>query len=275
MSSATAPVVDTASLKIIWMSDPHFTANGDVLGHDPKIRLDAAINHINAHHSDADLCVVSGDMVNRGTQTDYGSLSRHLSALRPPMLPMVGNHDDRALLRETLPLPGSCMSRFVQYSVSKPGAVIACLDTQKTGSDAGEFCDERAAWLENILENAGDTPVYLFLHHPPHALGLPMQDTENMENGDAFLDLISQYECVKYLFFGHVHRPISGTVRGLPFSTMRSILYQAPAPRPAWNWDTFKPSEEPPSIGVITISDASVTLQYEQFCHYQDGVSVA
>jgi len=99
------------------------------------------------------------------------------------------------------------------------------------------------------------------MHHPPMPLGLPMQDTENMKDGDAFLNLISAYESVKYLFIGHVHRPITGTIRGLPFSTMRSILYQAPAPWPEWNWDTFMPSEEAPNIGILTIAGASVYTQ--------------
>ena len=53
------------------MSDIHFAAEGNVLGHDPRIRLETAIEHINAHHSDAEMCVITGDMVNRGTQADY------------------------------------------------------------------------------------------------------------------------------------------------------------------------------------------------------------
>jgi len=40
-----------------------------------------------------------------------------------------------------------------------------------------------------------------------------------------FLKLISEYKCVKYLFIGYVHRPTTGTVCGVPFATMRSILY--------------------------------------------------
>ncbi|MGI9370135.1 MAG: phosphodiesterase, partial [Ruegeria sp.] len=226
-------------LKLIWMSDLHFTHEGEVLGHDPRIRLDAAVDHVNHHHADAGLCVISGDLVNRGSRVGYEALQTRLDKLSVPYLPMVGNHDDRDLLRQTLPLPQSCMTDFIQYSVSTSDGLIVCLDTQKSGSDAGEFCAERIGWLQRVLENAEGALVYLFMHHPPMALGLPMQDTENLENGDEFLSLISRFDCVKYLFVGHVHRPISGTVTGIPFSTMRSVLYQAPPPRPEWNWDTF------------------------------------
>lgn len=259
-------------LKTIWMSDPHFTHEGDVLGHNPRIRLQSAVDHINTNHSDASFCVISGDMVNRGTQVDYEALSNRLNRLAVPLLPMVGNHDDRDLFRKNLPLPASCMGNFIQYSISTPGELIICLDTQKNGSDAGELCEIRLTWLRDALKKAEDIPVYIFMHHPPMSVGLPMQDADCLDDGDVFLDLISKFDCVKYLFIGHVHRPISGTVKGVPFSTMRSILYQAPAPQPAWDWDTFKPSEEAPSMGIITITDSAVTLQYEQFCRFEHGV---
>ena len=262
-------------LKAIWMSDPHYSHADTVLGHDPRIRLEKAVTHINAHHAGASFCVVSGDMVNRGTQDDYKALSTQFEKLSIPLLPMVGNHDDRALLRKHFALPPTCMDNFVQFTRATPNEVMICLDTQKPGSDAGELCAQRLSWLKAELENAQDKPVFIFMHHPPMRLGLPMQDTEGLTDGDVFLDLISSFTCVKYVFIGHVHRPITGTVRGIPFATMRSILYQAPAPRPAWDWDTFKPSEEAPNIGVLTISGSDVNLQYEQFCQFEDGVEPA
>lgn len=253
------------------MSDLHFMQEGDVLGHDPRLRLQAAIDHINSHHADAEMCIISGDMVNRGTRSDYESVQAKLENLSVPYFPMVGNHDNRDLFREALPVPESCMTHFIQYRLLVPDGIIICLDTHKTGSDAGELCMARREWLSGVLTEAGDTSVFIFMHHPPMSLGLPMQDTENMDNGQAFLDLISQFECVKYLFIGHVHRPITGSVGGIPFSTMRSVLYQAPPPRPDWTWDTFKPGKEAPNIGVIQLASLSVNLQYDQFCEYQLG----
>lgn len=257
--------------KLVWMSDLHFTQAGHVLGHDPRIRLRAAIDHINNNHTDAALCVVTGDMVNRGTQADYHGLNDRLGDLCIPYLPVVGNHDNRTLFRRVLPLPIGCMDGFVQFKVDTPDGVIVCLDTQKAHSDAGEFCQQRKAWLRAVLTDAGDRPVYLFMHHPPLPLGLPMQDTECMQDGTEFLHLVSSFTCVKYMFIGHVHRPISGTVAGIPFACLPSVLYQAPAPRPAWTWESFKPAQEAPQIGVIKINQGAVTLQYETFCDYRVG----
>lgn len=259
--------------KLIWMSDLHFTCEDNVLGHNPRVRLQAAIDHINQHHSDASFCVISGDMVNHGTENDYTALQILLDSLAIPVFPMVGNHDDRGIFKNHLTVPDTCMTKFVQYTVAMDTGLVICVDTKKIGSDSGEICSERLNWLHNELINAGNTPVFIFMHHPPMKLGLPVQDPDNLENGESFMDMISPFSCVKHLFIGHVHRPIVGTERGIPFATMRSVLFQAPPPRPEWNWDTFKPSEEPPNLGVITITGSSVNLQYEQFCNLKHGAT--
>lgn len=98
-----------------------------------------------------------------------------------------------------------------------------------------------------------------------------MQDSDNLAEGGRFLDLIARFPAVRYLCIGHVHRPISGTVRGIPFSTMRAVLYQAPAPRPAWDWETFQPAQEVPGIGVLSIAEGDITLQFDQFCGVETG----
>lgn len=259
-------------VKLIWMSDPHFSAEGRVLGHDPRERLSAAIEHINTHHADAAMCLITGDIVNRGTREDYESVKRMLGELTVNYHPMVGNHDNRDLFREILPLPATCMAGFIQYQVMTPNGLLVCLDTLKEGADAGEFCRPRRQWLQETLEKANGSSVYIFMHHPPMSLGLPMQDTERLQRGQSFLDTISGFECVKYLCIGHVHRPTSGVVQGIPFSTMRSVLYQAPPPSPAWTWDTFQPGFEAPNIGVVLLQRRSITIQFDQFCERSQGV---
>ncbi len=258
-------------VKLIWLSDLHFVAEGIDLGHDPRTRLKAAIAFVNQHHADSAYCVLSGDLVNRETVEDYSALAEHLAELRVPMLPMIGNHDDRHIVRSVLPLPVGCMDNFIQYAVPTPEGLVLCLDTHKVGSPAGELCGERLAWLEQQLSAAGSGPVYVFMHHPPMPLGLPMQDMDRLEEGDVFLDLVAAHGNVKHLFIGHVHRPITGTAKGIPFATMRSVLYQAPAPVPAWDWESFTPAEEAPNLGIITLSQLGVNLQYIQFCPYAQG----
>lgn len=258
--------------KIIWMSDPHFQNHGAIAGLNPRTRLAAAIAHANTHHADADLAILSGDLVGDDIEGDYSEMATYLAKSAMLVHPMVGNNDDRDGLRRHLTLPDDTMDGFVQYAIDTQDGLLICLDTHKIGVHSGQFCAERQDWLAQTLTECGDKPAYIFMHHPPMALGLPRQDEIMLEDGDAFLDLICQQGNVRHLFMGHVHRPTCGSVRGIPFATIGALSFQAPAPRPPWDWDSFTPPAEAPHYGVLLIEDGNVTLQYTQFCAYEVGI---
>ena len=255
--------------KIIWMTDPHFQKEGLIGDLNPRTRLQAAIDHMNTHHADAAFLVLSGDLVGKNYMDDYAGIASALAQSKIPVYPLIGNNDDRASFRAHLPLPTDVADEFIQYRLATNDAQIPCLDTHMTGSHAGQFCETRRDWLKNALT---DTPTYIFMHHPPMGLHLPQQDTIKLQDGSAFLDMISTGGNVRHIFIGHVHRPTSGTVRGIPFATLGALSFQAPAPQPAWDWDSFVPARAAPHYGVLYIVDGNVTLQYTQFCAYELGI---
>ena len=257
--------------KIIWMSDPHFQNEGCVDGIDPRVRLDSAIAHANEHHSDAAFIVLSGDLVGDEMEPDYTALANHFATSDLPIHPMMGNHDDRRLLRNHLTVPPNPSGDFIHYAIEREAETIICLDTHKSGSHAGSLCASRLAWLDTVLCSDSHKPAYIFMHHPPLALELPMQDEIMLEDAEAFLDLVSAHPRVKHLFFGHVHRATSGSIRSIPFATLGSLLFQAPPPRPAWTWESFVPAKEAPQYGVLHITNGDVILHYTQFCDYCVG----
>ncbi|MEO0486317.1 MAG: metallophosphoesterase [Pseudomonadota bacterium] len=255
--------------RFIWLSDLHYLAEGLVQGHDPRVRLQAAISLINAHYSDAGFVVISGDMVETPTAANYAALARELSQLSIPYLPLPGNHDDRALMARHLLLPDTVMDGFVQYEVAFDGARLVCLDTLKPGSDAGELCEARRDWLRNRLAHRV-TPTLLFMHHPPMPLGLPMLDPDRLEDGDSLLTLLETSGGIDFIGTGHVHRHIYGTHRGMGFATLGSVLYQAPPPDPPWTWAGFKPSGEPPRMACVTV-EGGVQVSLIDICPYAQG----
>jgi hypothetical protein len=66
---------------------------------------------------------------------------------------------------------------------------------------------------------------------------------------------------------------VTGTIRGVPFTALRSVLYQAPPPQPEWDWNSFTPSVEAPELAVVSFEQDSVTIQPLQFCPYDVGTS--
>ena len=258
--------------KIIWMSDPHFQNEGTIDGLDPRARLSAAIEHANMHHGDADFVILSGDLVGDDIEGDYTALAGHLAKSELRIYPMMGNNDDRDGLRSRLSLPADTMPDFIQFALETVDGLVVCLDTHKVGSHAGQFCDARRDWLDEVLSKNGGRDAYIFMHHPPMALGLPKQDEIMLEDGDSFLEMMCRHTNVKHLFMGHVHRSTCGTIRGVPFATLGALSFQAPAPRPAWDWEGFIAPKEAPQYGVLEISNGNTTLQYTQFCDFALGM---
>ena len=70
-------------MKVIHVTDTHLVSAGEKLqGLDPLERLRLCFEDITAHHSDADLCVLTGDLSDCG-QTDAYVLLKDLLTLLP------------------------------------------------------------------------------------------------------------------------------------------------------------------------------------------------
>ena len=51
-----------------------------------------------------------------------------------------------------------------------------CLDTNEPGKPWGKYCEKRGAWLKRALDEAGNRPVIIFMHHPPFKMRLRRMD---------------------------------------------------------------------------------------------------
>lgn len=257
--------------KIIWLSDLHFDPQSLVQGHDSGARLTAAIDLINAQHADAACCVITGDMVETASDESYSTLAERLASLKIPVLPMTGNHDDRAMLSAHLTYPNASSDGFVHYAVGLEDHVLICLDTLDQGNDSGLLCAERLAWFRHALTAAGDTPVSIFMHHPPLKLGLSMLDPDNLSNSDAFWRMVEDFPTVRSVFAGHVHRATMSSHKGITVNTLPAVIYQAPPEHPSWDWNNFSPAREAPKLGVIHFDQDQTTVHLDEICPFEIG----
>jgi hypothetical protein len=78
----------------------------------------------------------------------------------------------------------------------------------------------------------------------------------------AFSDVLLGRD-IRHIFFGHVHRPVSGSWRGVPFSALRGLNHQV--------WLDFSVSQgipcslEPPAYAVILIDADSTIVHLHDF----------
>ena len=252
-------------MKFIHFTDPHLVPRGELLhGLNPFERLEACIDDINRHHGDAELCVVTGDLAHRAQPGAYADLRECLSRLRMPTHLVVGNHDRRDRLLEAFPETPVDAGGFVQAAVETSAGWFLMLDTVEQGKGWGSYCAGRRDWLRRSLADARGRPVYLFMHHPPFHVGIPSLDRLGLgADGDRIGEVLSAHDDVRHLFFGHVHRPIAGSWRGIPWSTLRGTNHQVPLDFDAV--EVVPKSHEPPAYALVFLQDDQTTVHFHDY----------
>jgi len=250
-------------MKIIQITDPHLVKPGELLlTSDPLRRLEACIADVRAHHADAELCVVTGDLADRGEPEAYAALRDRLRGLPMPVRLLLGNHDDRATFRASFRDVAADPHGFVQSTLDGELGRFIFLDTNQRGTHAGWYCGERQAWLRERLAEVAGRPVYLFMHHHPFPVHLQAADDLILRQSAEFAEIVSGH-AVRHIFFGHVHRPIAGSWHGIPFTTLRGLNHQV--------WLDFSLgsgivlSLEPPAYAIAFVSEAAVVVHNHDF----------
>lgn len=247
--------------KIVWLTDLHITASGQVEGTACAARLSQAVEQINRWHADADCCVITGDLTDTGAPEEYAALTVGLAGLSIPVLPMIGNHDNRAAFRAAMPPTGTAMAEYHQFRHDIGNLTLLCLDTNIPGDHAGAIDEARLSWLANQLADTRSRQVLVFMHHPPGPLGLSLSDTIPLQDAEPLISLLADTPQVAHLFCGHVHRPVSGTIGGVPFTTLRALAHQTHPPHHLKDWSDFVAHAERPQYGVILVAPDRVIVQ--------------
>lgn len=252
-------------MKLIHLTDTHLVRPGESLyGLDPQARLRACIADINAHHADADLCVITGDLTHWGEDAAYRALRDCLSALLPPLALVIGNHDDRPTLLRHFPATPVDENGFIQQAMDMPAGRFLILDTNQPGTPAGWYCETRQEWLADQLASS-DGALFLFMHHPPFDIGLAPLDRIGLRQALAFRDIVEPWaHRIRHLCFGHVHRPVAGSWLGIPISTIRATNHQCWLDFEAQGGD-IAGSHEPPAYAVLLIDDERVIVHTHDF----------
>jgi len=244
-------------MKIVWLTDLHLVAPGAAFpaGVDPLVRTHACLDDARAHHADADLLVISGDLIQLRNHEAYVTLRDLLTDMPMPVRLLVGNHDDRAALFAAFPeLPRN--GGFAQSVEILGGYRLIYLDTlAQDGKHTGELCPRRLAWLEEALESGG-APTLVFMHHPPFNIGVPALDALKLVDGERLAPLLQRGN-VRQILCGHLHRCMSGAWFGMPIAVMKS-------PHVQFGLDMtgakLVRSDEPPGYGIILASDDQVIV---------------
>lgn len=215
------------------ISDLHFRSHGRKLYDFIDVNTCNAevVSQLNALEERPDAVVITGDIVNCGLASEYEVARRTLSNLRYPLYIIPGNHDDKAQFLEAMgplcPQLGTDPQNM-HYAVDDFAMRLLFIDTSLPGESKGWLTLETLAWLEAQLEQGGDKPTAVFMHHPPLKLGSAQMDKIACENGDRLLSLIDRFPSLCRVFCGHTHRLIFTQYRQATIATIPGTVHQVP-----------------------------------------------
>lgn len=252
-------------MKIIQLSDLHLTGdNAALFGSNPQDRLSAAVDSILRDHRDAAFCLLTGDLADAGAERAYAALAAITARLPMPVYPLVGNHDERRALMRAYPSLHRDDAGFIQTAIDTLHGRFLLLDTLESGKPWGVYCPMRQAWLRRQLEDVTAQSVWIVMHHPPLAAGIPSMDQYALKDPDTFYQLLAPFQSkIRHMFFGHLHRPIGGSWHGMPFSVVRSPNHQVVLDMQAM--PEVMGCQEAPGYGVVLIDDTTVVVHQHDF----------
>jgi len=259
-----------APFSFLHLTDLHVTPEGapQLYGLDPGARLALAVADIARRHgpsgaAPAAFAVITGDLTHHGEPAAYARLRAILAGMPCPVHLMLGNHDDRDAFRAAFPEAPADADGFVQQAVATPVGRCLMLDTKMPGTHAGRLCAQRLDWLAARLAEA-DGPVLLFLHHPPYRVGIAEMDRIPLLDAEALWEVLAPHRArIRHLFHGHLHRPLSGSWRGIPTSSLRGTAHQV-----ALDFDelpTVPGSHEPPAYALVRATAADIVVHTHDY----------
>jgi 3',5'-cyclic-AMP phosphodiesterase len=216
-----------AQISDLHIKDPGALAYRHV---DTAAHLSRCVAALNALAPRPEAVVITGDLVDQGSPTQYAHLRTLLGALEIPYYLLVGNHDEREALRTVFPDRPELRTggAFVQYALDVGPLRLVALDSVVPGQSGGDLCAERLDWLAAQLEAARGRPVIVALHHPPFACGIAHMDAMRLSPPAAqrLEALVAQHPNVERVICGHVHRPMFIRFGGTIASAVASPAHQ-------------------------------------------------
>jgi len=163
--------------------------------------------------------IITGDISQNGSTSGYKIAQEYISqieSLGGPVLPVMGNVDNRTRFRENLLREKNGGETPCYYSKTIDGVRVMVLDSQNPGKEIGALLGEQLNWLEKEL-SVDVEPTIIALHHPPFKLHLPNGGTHlvfDPENMERFQKIVKNSNVVAVLC-GHLHQSLISMSEGV------------------------------------------------------------
>ena len=235
---------------IAQVTDIHLGFQPDDPAELNRKRFDDVITTLLAMEPRPDLLLATGDLSDQGTIVSYRTMKALCDALPFPVLPALGNHDNREEMRAAfsdktyIPQDG-----FIQYIIDDYPVRLIGLDTNVPKEAYGILCKQRLLWLEKNLKTNPSKPTLLFMHHFPMKVGQKCFDNMICRLEDDLEKLIQSFPNVMGIVAGHYHKMCASLFGG-------RICFVAPSTAPTH----YFASDEDNYVTAIDLVHPSFTI---------------
>lgn len=252
---------------IVQITDMHVSAPGRLFGKrvDSRAAFDRAITRVLSLNPTPDVVVLSGDLAENGAPEEYDFIAAQIARLSCPVLAIPGNHDVREeMLRKIPQCVGQQDGDHLSFVNEDFPVRLIGLDTIVPGQVHGEICEQRLAWLREVLAGS-DKPALIAMHHPPFQTGLVAMDNYGIKRGlQEFRAIIAENaKHICAIVCGHAHRAIIANIAGVPVLLAPSCSFPFElelGDKPSLNF-----VEEPPQFFVHTWNENTGLVSHVAF----------
>lgn len=220
-------------VRVTQFSDTHFAADGarshGGFGYDTDAAWDAVSEHAFGVGSEgaayqSDLVVITGDVADHGLPSEYAKAAEKLGRIPYPANVIPGNHDFHVPFESGLPRPWLTMSRTLRldnwlfvfadsnHAGKEIGADGRLHDRHDRMEEPPELGDEERTWISETIEATDAEHAFLWMHHPPQALGSFQFDAYDAE----IEGLLRVHSKLKGMGAGHTHTDRVTELAGKP-----------------------------------------------------------
>lgn len=233
-------------LRVLHLTDPHLFAatDGSLRGTVTYKSLQAVLEHYADSDWQADLVLVTGDLIQDDSEGAYRHFADLLRLLELPVYCVPGNHDVRELMQAVLDEPPF---HYCPAATLDDWLIIG-LDSCVSGQAGGALSSSELARFDAEVAASSSSHVMVCLHHPPVPMGSKWLDSVGLANGDEALQKFSAPGKVRLTVSGHVHQDYAAMHEGMLVVATPSTCSQFAA-----GSDEFAIADQPPAYRRIEL----------------------
>lgn len=188
-------------IRVAQLTDIHLTAKAGskLYGVDTALSLNNIVDAIKRLPNRPDVIIATGDLAEDGSKATYIRLRELLGVLDIPVYVLPGNHDDISEMRSAFSIDGFHYTN----SMRMRGWGFVFVNSQVEGHSHGLVAADELIDLEKNINDLGDCPILVALHHTPSTV-CPSFGCQ-LENSNEFTRLLNKHSNIKGVVAGHTH----------------------------------------------------------------------